>query len=269
MKFTYFDIHSHLNLEPLVSKSDEVIAEMKKKGIGTITVGVDYTTSKIAVDLAHAHSEMLWATVGQHPNDNPEEEFDYAKYLELARDEKVVSIGECGLDYYRLKGSEEEKQVEVERQKELFIQHIKLAVETNKPLMIHARPHVGSEDAYIDTIRILEEENFTGHANFHFFVGNLDTAKKIVSKNWSVSYDGPITLTNDYDEVIKWIPLENIMSETDAPFAAPIPYRGQTNYPQYVEFVYKKIAEVKDITVLELKSKIFNNINRIFSIDLN
>ena len=269
MVYNYFDIHSHLNISPLMENTDELIQNLKEKGIGTITVGVDYTTSAHAVKLAEENPDILWATVGQHPNDNTEEIFDYEKYLELAKSDKVVAIGECGLDYFRLRGSDEEKLTEVSRQKNLFIEHIKLAKELNKPLMIHARPHVNSQDAYTDVIRILEEENFTGHVNFHFFVGDIDTAKKIISKNWSMSFDGPITFTDDYTELIKFIPIENIMCETDAPFASPAPHRGQTNYPEYVEYVYKKISEIKNIPIDELKKNIYENILKIFNINLN
>jgi TatD DNase family protein len=267
MKFNYFDVHSHLNLSPLLENKDEIINTLRTRGVGTITVGVDYNTSVIALEMANQNPDILWATVGQHPNDNPEEIFDYNKFLELSRDPKVVAIGECGIDYYRLKGSEEEKEKEIKRQKDLFIQHIKLAEETGKPLMIHARPHVNSEDAYVEAIRILEEENFSGHANFHFFVGNIVTAKKIVEKKWSVSYDGPITFSNDYDEVIKSIPLVNIMCETDAPFAAPAPYRGQTNNPYYVSEVYKKIAEIKEITPEFMCEVMQENIKRVFGVE--
>jgi len=269
MKFNYFDVHSHLNLSPLLENKDEIINTLRTQGIGTITVGVDYDTSVLALDMANQNPDILWATVGQHPNDNPEEIFDYNKFLELSRDPKVVAIGECGIDYYRLKGSEEEKETEIKRQKDLFIQHIKLAEETKLPLMIHARPHLNSEDAYIDAIRILEEEKFSGHANFHFFVGDITTAQKIVEHGWSVSYDGPITFSNDYDEVIKSIPLVNIMCETDAPFAAPAPYRGQTNYPQYVEHVYKKIAELKVVTPEFMREVMQENIKRIFGVDFS
>ncbi len=269
MKLNYFDTHSHLNLSPLYENRDEILSTMREKNIGTITVGVDYHTSKIALDLANQNPEMLWATIGQHPNDNPEEEFVYQNFLDLAQDPKVVAIGECGLDYYRLKGSHEEKEIEIERQKNLFIEHIKLSEETGKPLMIHARPHVDSMDAYTDVLNILERENFLGSANFHFFVGDMQTAERIVEHNWTVSYDGPITFTDDYTDVIKWLPLENIMAETDAPFAAPMPHRGQTNYPQYVEFVYKKIAEIKDIDPEIARIIMLENAKRVYKVSFD
>lgn len=268
MQFNYFDIHSHLNLSPLLENKDEIINAMRQQGMGTITVGVDYDTSKLAVDFANENSDILWATVGQHPNDNRDEVFDYAKYSELAKNDKVVAIGECGLDYFRLKGSEDEKQIEIERQKEIFIKHIQLALEVNKPLMIHARPAKDSMNAYEDVLDILEEllgsRTSKLGVNFHFFVGDIEIAKRIVKNGWTMSFDGPITFTSDYDDVIKSIPIDNIMAETDAPFASPVPYRGQTNYPQYVEHVYKKIAEIKGLDTEITRKAILNNIKRVF-----
>ncbi len=270
MELNYIDIHSHLNIEPLLSNASDIISNLRENKIGTITVGVDYDTSVTAVELANKNPDILWATVGQHPNDNPDEDFDYDKYKELAQNKKVVAIGECGIDYYRLKVVDGRAiEDEITRQKDLFIQHIKLAEELGLPLMIHARPHVNSQDAYIDTIRILEEQKFTRHANFHFFVGNLEIAQKIVEKGWSVSYDGPITFSNDYDGVISTISIDNIMAETDAPFAAPVPYRGQTNYPYYVEFVYKKIAEIRGLEPEIVRKKLIENANKVFNLDLD
>src|SRR3989338_4257511 len=289
MKLNYIDIHSHLNLSPLLENKDQIIQNMRDAGIGTITVGTDYETSKLAVEMANDRPDILWATVGQHPNDlptgqagNPDEVFDYEKYLELAKNEKVVAIGETGLDYYRLGSSdkvlvtsEEQKQQEIkiekQRQKDLFFKHIEIAIETVKSLMIHARPAKNSMDVYEDVLDILETYQQKAKsqklaANFHFFVGDIEIAKRIVKNNWTMSFDGPITFTKDYDEVIKSIPLENIMAETDAPFATPVPYRGQTNYPQYVEFIYKKIAEIKEISINECRAQILNNVKRVFGI---
>ncbi len=269
MELLFIDIHSHLNISPLTENTESIIHELRSRGIGTITVSVDYDTSAMAVELANSNPGLLWATVGQHPNDNKEEVFEYEKYKNLAGEKCVVAIGECGIDYYRLKPTDgNSREDEIARQKELFIKHVHLSTEMGLPLMIHARPSVGSEDAYNDVIRILEEEGFLGHANFHFFVGNVDTAKRIVSKGWSVSYDGPITFSNDYDEVIRTIPIENLMAETDAPFAAPAPYRGQVNYPYYVEFVYQKIAEIKGLDVEIVRKKLLENANRIFNLGL-
>ncbi len=263
MNFKFFDIHSHLNLEPLLGGKAEVLARMRERGMGTITVGTDFQTSKLAVQIAEENGECF-ATVGLHPTDNATEDFDISKYFELAQNPKVVAIGECGLDYFRI--TNDQLRITKEKQKELFEKHIELAKKTNKPLMIHSRPSKGSMDAYEDVLEILSGWTAKLEVNFHFFVGDLTIAKKIVEKGWTMSFDGPITFARDYDEVIKNVPIENIMCETDAPFAAPAPFRGQTCEPYMVEEVYKKIAELKGLSTEEVQAQIAQNIKRVFGI---
>lgn len=259
----YIDIHSHLNLSQFDTDRDEVIQRLKENDIGTITVGVDYATSLLAVEYAEKN-EHLFACVGQHPNDNKEEVFNYEQMLSLSEHKKVVAIGECGLDYFR--GADEE---EKKRQKEVFLQHIRLAQETHKPLMIHTRPSKGSMDAYTEVLDILEiykKETPELHANFHFFVGDMSIAKRILDLGFSVSYDGPITFASDYDEVIRMIPIQSIMCETDAPFASPVPYRGKRCEPYMVVEVVKKIAEIKGLALDFTIKQIRENVKRIFDI---
>ena len=229
MQFNCFDMHSHLNLKPLYDTDGDSclpagrLARMREEGIGTITVGTDYETSKIAIVLAEENPDILWATVGLHPNDNEVEEFDYEKYLELAHHLKVVAIGETGLDYFRLSDENKNPKPETlnskqiqnsnvqntkEKQKDLFKKHIELAVETGKSLMIHARASKGSMDAYEDVLEILESYRLQTNdyrliSNFHFFAGDLSIAKRIVANGWTMSFDGPITFARDYDEVIR------------------------------------------------------------------
>lgn len=259
MNFKYIDIHSHLNLNQFDADRGEVINKMKDESIATITVGVDYLSSKMAIELAEVH-DNLYACVGMHPADNSTEIFDYDKMLELAKHEKVVAIGECGFDYFR----DQSESLKV-RQKEIFLQHIKLAEATGKPLMIHARPEKGSMDAYEDTLEILKEFPNV-KANFHFFVGDMNIAKVIVERGYTVSFDGPITFTSDYDEIIKFIPIENIMAETDAPFAAPAPYRGKRCEPWMVVEVVKKIGGIKGLSTEEVDQTLLSNAKRAFGI---
>ncbi len=259
MEDYFIDTHSHLNLSPLSDEVETVIKKMKEKRTKTILVGVDFETSKQAVGICKSFPDTcLGATIGQHPNDNKEEIFDFDACLLLAKEKEVVGIGECGLDYFRLNGTEEEIYIEKERQISLFKKHVSLAKEINKMLMIHARPSKGTMDAYTDVLDILEKENFTGKVNFHFFVGDVSVAKRVVEHGWSMSFDGPITFTNEYDEVLTYVPLENMLCETDAPFAAPAPYRGQICKPWMVEEVYKKVSEIKklplDLVVRQLKA---------------
>lgn len=263
----YIDIHSHLNLEMLQKDREAVLVRMNEAQVGTITIGVDYETSCEAISIAKQY-DFIWAGVGMHPADNTEEIFDFEKYKILAQDSKVVCIGECGLDYYRT--PMEEKEATKERQEKLFREHVQLALEVAKPLMIHARPSPGSMDAYVDVLDILEEYKKMYPqliANFHFFVGDIEIAKRILSFGFTMSFDGPITFSRDYDEVIKFLPLENIMAETDAPFAAPVPYRGKTCEPYMVTEIYKKIAEIKNLSEEIVRENILANAKRVFKIE--
>lgn len=259
----YYDIHSHLNLKPLSKNLEEVIERMREAKTKTITVGVDLETSKQAIIIAEKN-EDIWATIGLHPTDNEKEIFDSVEYEKLGKHPRVVAIGECGLDYYR-KDDEETKK----RQKEIFLKHIELAIFLDKPLMIHARPKEGSMDAYEDVLSILEEKKKTNEklsGNFHFFVGNLEIAKRVFALGFSVSFDGPITFTKEYDEVIAFAPIDKIHAETDAPFAAPHPYRGKTNEPAYVVEIVKKIAEIKKLPLAEFAGELRSNFIKTFRV---
>ncbi|MCX6755071.1 MAG: TatD family hydrolase [Candidatus Nomurabacteria bacterium] len=259
----YIDIHSHLNLEQLNPDHEAVIARMVEHDVATIVIGVDYETSQEAIAVAEKY-DFIWAGVGLHPADNLNEVFDFEKYKALAQNKKVVCIGECGLDYFR-EANEEIKQ----KQKILFKQHIELGLQVGKPLMIHARPSKGSQDAYEDALEILEsykKEHNNLLGNFHFFVGDITIATRALAIGFTMSFDGPITFTNDYDEVIKFIPMESIMSETDAPFAAPVPYRGKTCEPYMVKEVVKKIAEIKGSNEDEVAKAVMTNAKRVFDI---
>lgn len=267
MEIKYIDIHSHLNLSPLWEKREEIIARMREKGVGTIVIGVDKETSMRAIELTLTYPDVvLGATVGLHPTDNDKEVFDIDAYRELAKHPPVVAIGECGLDYFRLVNSEQGIVNSIkEKQKALFKQHIELAIETSKPLMIHARPSKGSQDAYEDVLEMLKE--FRGiKANFHFFVGNIPIASQMLERGFTMSFDGPITFSRDYDELIKFLPVKSIMCETDAPFAAPVPYRGKTCEPWMVEEVYKKIAELKEMDVELVRTALIANTKKKFDI---
>lgn len=263
MSFKYIDIHSHLNLSPLSKNQEEVFSKMAEKEVATITVGVDYETSLEAIKLAN-QNDNFYACVGLHPNDHMNEDFDKQKYLELAKNDSVVAIGETGLDYFRDQSDENKN-----NQKNIFKKHIEIAVELGKPLMIHARASKGTMDAYIDSLEILREykqKHPELHANFHFFAGDISILDKIVTLGFSVSFDGPITFTNDYDEVIRRVPIDLIMAETDAPFAAPVPYRGKTCEPWMVSLVYEQIARIRGENIDQVREQINQNARRIFGI---
>lgn len=267
MDIRYFDIHSHLNLSPLKEKKDEVLEKMKEHGVATITVGTSLETSKDAVVLAHQY-EHLFATVGVHPTDH-EEEFNHDDFLQLAQDVRTVALGETGLDYFRLgnKGETDEEILAIKQlQKALFKKHILLAEQVGKPLMIHARPSKGSMDAYHEVLDMLEETNIK--ANFHFFVGDMDVVTRIKSQGHTISFDGPITFADDYNEVIASTPIDMIMAETDAPFASPEPYRGKMCEPWMVIPVVQAIARIKGMNEEIVRKALVENAIRFFGINV-
>lgn len=240
----YVDIHSHLNFPDYDKDRDVVIERMKSANIHTITVGTNLETSKSAVDLANKH-DNIFACIGLHPVDDEDSEqfiWDEKQFGELANQEKVVAIGECGLDYLRLLAGDESKK---KKQKEIFEAQISLALKIGKPLMIHCR------DAYEDVLDVLQ--NFKREVgdklvgNVHFFAGNVDVAKKFLDIGFTMSFTGVITFVDQYNEVIDFLPLDSIMSETDAPFVAPKPHRGKRNEPTYVIEVVRAISAIKKL----------------------
>jgi len=255
----YFDIHSHLQFSQFDSDREEVLARMKKDGVGSIVVGTDFQTSKSAIELS-GKEENIFATVGLHPNDNKKEIFDIEKYRALATQPKVIAIGECGLDYFRAPDTTGEK----ERQKNIFEDHVELAISLDLPLMIHCR------DAHEDVLELLSlkkkkyGEKLRG--NIHFFAGDMETAKKYFDLGFTISFTGVITFTNDYNDVIKNSPIENILAETDSPYVAPVPYRGQRNEPVYVKEVVKKIASVRGESEDKIRESLLLNTKRVFGI---
>jgi len=298
-----FDIHCHLNLDDFASDWQSVLDDTLAQDTWLINVGADWESSQRAVEMAQTKPEGIWATVGFHPTDSGQVTDEiWAQACELAKDKKVVAIGECGLEYYRLiknyklEIKNEDADTEKEKQKELFRKHIELAIELDKPLMIHCRPGEGSQDAYEEAIEILSEYKKTAgeklRGDFHFFAGNWATAQKcldlghaplenaIPSENgttnvargdvsltgFSLSFTGVITFSQQYDEVIKNTPLDKLMAETDAPFVAPVPYRGKRCEPLYVAEVVKRLAEIKGISADEMAKITVANGRKMFNI---
>ena len=241
----YFDIHSHLTFKDYDADREEVIKKLKETNTHTITIGTDLESSIQAVELANKY-DGIYSCVGVHPVDDSQKDFDIAEFEKLVGHPKVVAVGECGLDFYHAK-----KETDFERQKKLFLDQVTFALAHDKPLMIHAR------DAYVELLEILEPlkkihgEKLRG--NIHFFAGDWETAQRFFALDFTTSFTGVITFSHDYDEVIKRAPLDKIMSETDAPFVAPAPYRGKRNEPSYVSEVVRRIAEVReeDLEVVE------------------
>src|SRR3989338_6430215 len=300
MKYKYFDIHSHLNFSDFNKDREEVIKKMSDEGMGAISVGIDLETSKEVVDLADKY-DNIFATIGLHPTKtssggfgpssggfgpssggfgpssggfgpssggfgpDARESFNKKNYKELVKNKKVVAIGECGLDYYRIKNNKSEIK---NTQKENLERQIQFALENDLPLMLHFRPSVKTMDAYMDGLDILNSyaknhgEKLRG--NTHFFAGDLDTAGKFLNIGFTLSFTGVITFADNYDEIIKYTPLDMLMSETDCPFAAPSPFRGKRCEPLYIKEIVKRISEIKSIEYEKVEKTLVDNAFKIF-----
>ena len=279
MKF--FDCHTHVNFVAYNDDREATILRAREAGVGMNVVGTQFDTSKSAVELAGKY-DNVYATIGLHPihtsksyHDAQElgdggkeftsrgEVFDMAAYEELGKSPRVIAVGECGLDYYRCDESTKALQSKV------FIEQIELANKLGKPLMLHIRPGLRSlgevGNAYDDALEILKTHAKV-KGDTHFFAGNWDTAKKFLDFGFTLSFTGVVTFTHDYDEVIKNTPLDMLLSETDAPYVTPAPHRGKRNEPAYVEYVVRKIAEIRNEDPEKVSAQIMANTNRVFGI---
>lgn len=255
----YIDTHCHLNLEQFDLDYKEAISRAQEKEVAMIIVGTNYKTSEKAIKIAE-ENENIWAIIGLHPTEIPCEQFDFDAYKKLAGHKKVVGIGECGFDYFR-QGYEMR-----DVQREVFEKQITIANEVKKPLMLHLRSGLKPEqNAYRDALEVIKKHTKV-HGVVHFFAGSLDEAKQFLDLGFRLSFTGVITFARNYDEIIKNVPLNMIMSETDAPFVAPVPYRGERNEPIYVIEVAHKIAEIKGETLEKTLTHLVDNAKKLFSI---
>jgi TatD DNase family protein len=255
----YIDIHCHLNLEQFDLDYKEAISRAKEKEVGMIIVGTNLKTSEKAIKIAE-ENENIWAIVGLHPTEIPCEAFDYDAYKKLAQHNKVVGIGECGFDYFR-QGFENKA-----AQQEVFEKQIAIANEVKKPLMLHLRSGLKpGENAYKDALEVIKNHAKV-HGDAHFFTGSWEEGKQFLDLGFRLSFTGVITFARNYDEIIKNTPLNMIMSETDAPFVAPEPHRGERNEPAYVIEVAHKIAEIKGETLEKTLPHLIDNAKKLFSI---
>lgn len=264
MSYEYFDIHSHIYFPDYDHDREAEIKKIKKAKIGTITIGTDIESSKKAIEIAEEH-EGFFASVGQHPGDLGTDSVFNEKLNHLAENKKVVCIGECGLDYFRMDpGDLELKTI----QRTVFEYHIDLAMTVDKPLMLHVRPSKGTNDAYNDALDILEHHaKISGgglKGNAHFFAGDTAVLKRFLDIGFTVSFTGVVTFARDYDELIKYTPLDMIMSETDSPFVAPKPHRGKRNSPAYIKEVVEKLSEIKEEPLESMKKALISNTLRVF-----
>lgn len=276
----YIDSHAHLNFEAYRDNIKEVINRTIEDQVMVIVVGTQQDTSQRAVELAGEY-EHISAIIGLHPihttasfHDSDElgdegkeftsrgEVFDVEFYRNLAESsDKVVGIGECGLDYYR--NTPETKKI----QEIAFRAQIELALELDLPLMLHVRPSADSMDAYEDVLEILKEYK-TGNPHLrgqaHFFAGTPEIAKRFINLGFYISFTGVITFAKMYEELVAHVPLNKILSETDAPYVSPAPFRGQRNEPSHVREVVKKIAKIKQLSVEEVSQQIMENAHNLY-----
>jgi TatD DNase family protein len=259
------DTHAHLNFKEFDKDLDNVISRSFDEGLDSILVASSsIETSKKALDILKK-DKKLYASVGIHPHDIGETD-NFSAIEKMADSDRTVAIGECGLDYFRLSSchSREGGNLSLsdikDKQKTLFEKHIKLAEKTNLPLIFHNRD---SDNDFYDIIK-----NYKGRAVLHCYTGDWDFAKKILDLGFLISFTGIVTFdkTGKLEEVIKKVPLDRFMVETDAPFLAPAPHRGKRAEPWMVKEVVEKIAEIKNLSFEEVDKKTTTTAKKFFGI---
>ncbi|WP_368774789.1 TatD family hydrolase [Bacillus aerius] len=253
-----FDTHAHLNAEQYNEDLEQVIERAKSEKVEKIVVvGFDRPTITRAMELIEAY-DFMYAAIGWHPVDAIDmTDEDLAWIKELSQHEKVVAIGEMGLDYYWDKSPKDV-------QKEVFRRQIALAKEVNLPIIIHNR------DATEDVVTILKEEGAAEVGGImHCFTGSLEIAKACMEMNFYISLGGPVTFKNAKKpkEVVKDIPSDRLLIETDCPYLTPAPFRGKRNEPSYVKYIAEQIAELREISFEELAALTTENAKKVFRIN--
>jgi TatD DNase family protein len=250
------DTHAHIHFSPLGQEPPEnILARAQKNGVGLIiNVGSDLRGSKISVQLSNKF-ENIYAAVGIHPHEaEGVNETALRKLESLLKEPKVVVVGEIGLDYFKNISP-------AAAQKKVLEKILEMAAKYDKPIIIHNR------DADQDIYEILKDCGI-GKIVFHCFSSTKEFAKKILDLGYFISFTGNITFPKNLigQEVVKYVPLERIMLETDCPFLAPVPHRGQTNEPAYVKYIAEKIAELKATSVEEVASATSANARSFFGL---
>lgn len=251
-----FDTHAHYDDERFDGDRKALLASMPEKNVGLIVnPGCDIPSSRAAVELA-GKFDFVYAAVGIHPENCADFEPEQIEKLrELAKEPKVVAIGEIGLDYYWVENPPKDLQQMVLRRQLLLAQELRL------PVIIHDR------DAHADTMAIVREFPQV-RGVFHCFAGSTEMARELIGMGWMLSFNGAATFKNarKAPEVIAAVPLEKLMIETDAPYLTPVPHRGERNDSSYVRFVAEKIAEIKGLSPEEVERVTWENGRRFFGI---
>lgn len=251
-----FDTHTHLDDARFDEDRNEVIQKIRDAGVTlAVNIGADLKSSKAAVALAERY-DFIYASVGVHPEDVMSlTEGDMETLRSLAQHEKVVAVGEIGLDYHY-------DDVPKDVQKQWFLRQIRLAQELELPYIVHDR------DAHADVMEIIRESGYF-RGVMHCYSGSAEMAQELLKLGFYISFAGPVTFKNGKkaQEAAKTIPPERILIETDSPYLAPEPHRGERNDSSMVRFVAAKIAELKGITMAEAARITTENGKRFFNIE--
>lgn len=275
------DTHAHCHFNAYKNDMDEVIKRSLDKGTILNLVGTQSDMSKKAVEVAQKY-EGVYASVGLHPEhlfskhvdeeetsfQSREENFDYEYYKKLAQNKKVIGIGECGLDLYRIPEGMTAEQM-LPKQKEIFLEHVRLAQELDLPLVVHCR------EAHRHLLEILKSDIAKGlHGTIHCYTSNWQNAEQYLALGFYIGFTGVITFPplkknpqaqEDLLEVIRRMPENRILLETDCPYLSPIPYRGKRGEPWMVEATATKIAKLRGMTLEEVLEVTTANAKRLFS----
>jgi len=256
----FVDSHCHLSFPELRARLDEIRAEM---AAAQVDRALCICTTLEEFDGVHSLAtayDNFWASVGVHPDNEDVLEPSVETLVELSRRDKVIAIGETGLDYYRLNGR---SIADMEWQRERFRVHIRAGLQRDLPLIIHTR------SASADTVALLKEQG-AGRSRgvFHCFTETMDVARQALDLGFLISFSGILTFKNavELKDVARYVPLDRCLIETDSPYLAPVPYRGKTNSPAYVPYVAKQVAELKGITVEEVAARTSRNFETLFGV---
>lgn len=256
------DTHAHLDFKEFDHDRDEVIKRALGSGVEKIiNVGCNLERSQNSIILAQKYNNV-YATIGVHPHDVKKYELGIMgqELKNKAKREKVVAIGECGLDYYRIESDQDKA-----RQKEFFKIHLEIAQKLNLPLIIHCR------NAFDDLLTLVKAERQKSKIRgvTHCFSGTLHYAREFLDLGFLISFTGSITYVRPQGElltVVREIPLDKMMIETDSPYLAPVPHRGERNEPAYVRFVVEKIAGIKGLDFKEVADQTSRNAINLFGL---
>ncbi len=264
------DTHAHMQMIDFADDFSVMIDRCQTEKMAVINIGTSYADFDKVIELSNKY-DWCYASLGIHPTDVFDNFFDETIFLKYLND-KVVAIGEVGLDLWHLdsiktKFALTDKQI-LDKQIEAFVKQIEFARQHDLAVVIHGRNGVEPKFDVYQMIFNLLQENKNQRVVFHCYGGDYLMAKKIVDVGYFLGFDGPITFKKNIElrDMIKKLPITNILAETDCPFLAPEPVRGQRNEPIFVKHIISKIAEIKNIPVIETEDILWNNAKNLFKL---